>query len=973
MDASNPVSSGDKVTFADLKEDSLLLKRQNFEELKKLIGTSPRTPAPYIGRNEYDFDDDVVKDLIKPIAVAKGNPEVDFLTQAAKVRVCSRHTMGENQEEGNVSMKQTYKIAKRDRKLVEVCLKSGAKSEDIQRLIYTTGNKEGFSKRLRLWATKKVPSPKTAMEKYNIKFEDVRAALPVEMGLPNWNGNIEEFISRVRVNKSSGAGPPFYRTKRQCLDECFDVIAELIKEANQDHLEKFLRENEEFLVCQCKNKTDRYPPEKLSEKTRPYFSFSFPTQFLCSALNQPFTDNMHLFHEKGSNACGFSYAGGGSQKLFDWMRATEEGETKFCAYGDDIRMVKREDGVLYSCSPDFQCMDGSIHKTEAAEYVDYVLHCYEREHGPNNFWKFVGEVWKKQLVGAKFFVNGSQPYRSETGLLTGCVGTTGVDTFKSVTAFVTLIEASKHYGVDIMNVEEVKTFMRDNFGLVLKGDTYSWEEVQEELEEGEQPNSQEFLGVQLRAVLGKNRLEVIPYKEESDIVSLISNARVPEEVRDMKKTTGRSRYLFDCARGYMITAAFLHEKTWNICSRLIEETSTEVICMRVQTGKKVDGEYGGEGPELVDLVGEDFTWPSSDGWPSVDFCVDVYLSDGNKRGGLWYDCIPALKERLNEIKKYRSMRDPHHVPVVVSKAVQTSSWAEETEVERGRENAELAMERKRDPTVDSEGYLRPFLREKTPLMKPAKYPKEFVKYKATEQSVPKEKRIANAIPGGAEKFHRDFIPLVTNLAPGKCAEVLISLGWRPSPEESYWEKGPIVPVRDSDWTRAELDRLQGVPRREIKPVISADRGGKTWCDVPIDVKLSDREVDVVSRVSYSFTNAGYILDRKYTVLENSPNPWGVLRVVYRGTGVLVGEGFGANKSEATSAVFELMMERIKAKEPGPLTSEIVKTENGENRATESETARAEEEAKTECEIEERIESGSTQTVASASEGKDGGN
>ena len=47
-----------------------------------------------------------------------------------------------------------------------------------------------------------------------------------------------------------------------------------------------------------------------------------------------------------------------------------------------------------------------------------------------------------------------------------------------------------------------------------------------------------------------------------------------------------------------------------------------------------------------------------------------------------------------------------------------------------------------------------------------------------------------------------------------------------------------------------------------------DRGGKTWCEVPDDVRLSDRQVDVVSRVSYSFINAGHILDRKHTVLEN---------------------------------------------------------------------------------------------------------
>jgi hypothetical protein len=969
MDASNPVSSGDRVTFADLKEDSLLLKRQNYEELKKLIGTSPRTPVSYIGRYDYEYDPELVKHLTKPIPVAKGSVDTSFLRQAEKVRVCRYHTMGENQKEGHVSMKQTYKVAQRDKKLIEVCLRSGVASEDIFRLIYTTGDKTGFGYRLKLWATKRVPNPENEMKQLSVNFEDIRKLLPVDIdGLPDWNGDMDAFLAKVTVNKSSGAGPPFYRTKRVCLDECFDVVAELVKEADQDHLAQFLRENEEFLISQCKNKTDRYPPEKLTEKTRPYFAFSFPVQFLCSALNQPFTKNMYLFTERGCNACGFSYANGGGQELLDWMRETKEGEIKCCMYGDDWRLVWRKDGVLFSNSPDFQCMDGSVHKRIAEEYVNYVVACFEKKWGSNNFWKFIGEIWKKQLVGTKFYVDGSQPYENDSGLLTGCVGTTGVDTFLSATAFACLLE-KRHHGLDLMDTEKVGAFLLSAFGLKLKGTTYEWNIVQEDLDEGEQPNTQEFLGVQLKMIQGGRQLEAIPYKEESDLISLIANARVPEEIRDQKKTTGRARYLFDCARGYMITAAFLHEKTWNICCRLIENTNTEIICMRVQTGKKVNGEYVGDSPELKELAGEDFEWPSSDGWPSRDFCIDVYLSEENRKGGAWIDCVPALREKMDEVRKFRSLANAVRVPAMVEKPT-TGSWAEETEAEQSQQKVTLAIDRKVDPQIDQEGYVREFLSEKTPLMKPAKLPKEFVKYSKHVQTVPKEKRIEKAVPEGAEQFHREYVPLVTNLAPGKCAEVLISLGWRPSPTSSYWEMGELVAVDPRNWTRAELDHLPGQssgakPKSKAPKVVQRE---ESWAEVPSEIVLSDREADVVSKVSYSFVNAGYILKVENEVIGMSPNPWIKAKVSYRGTGVTVGEGYGVNKNAAKIAVFELMLKKIEAREDDP-TSNLpnLKEQDDKERETEQQTTREEAETEGEETDEERDNSGDAQATATGEE------
>jgi uncharacterized membrane protein YhiD involved in acid resistance len=142
----------------------------------------------------------------------------------------------------------------------------------------------------------------------------------------------------------------------------------------------------------------------------------------------------------------------------------------------------------------------------------------------------------------------------------------------------------------------------------------------------------------------------------------------------------------------------------------------------------------------------------------------------------------------------------------------------------------------------------------------------------------------------------------------------------------------------------------------------------TWAEVPSEVVLSDREADVVSKVSYSFINAGHILKVENEVIGMSPNPWIKAKVSYRGTGVTVGEGYGVNKNAAKIAVFELMLKKLEAREDDP-TSNLpnLKEQDDKDRETERQTTR--EEAKTEREEtdEERDNSGDAQATATGEE------
>lgn len=929
MDASNPVITGERTTFGDLQQENLLLKRQNLQLLKSELSTEERTPPPFIDRLELSVDKDVVKRLCEPLPVAKGSVDLSFAVSVGTVPVSPWHPQGVNQSGGSVSLVPVFRVSKRDSVVVTALMREVQDPEEhISRLVYSTGSKTGLSERIKLWYSNRVPNPKMILQPtYNVVPMDVLAhKLPYdESTLTDWNSELGPQLSRVTVNKKSSTGPPFYRPKFEALDESMALLEEILtKSSFPESLGQFLADNPELLLAQCKNKTDRYEVAKLAVKTRPYYSFSFPIQILFSRLSQEFTEALYLFtqHRSSANGYGFSWADGGGDKMRLWMLSTQEGETKYCVYGDDVRLVRRKNDVLYSCSPDFKCMDGSVHKVHAAWAVDYIIAAYKKKFGGSEFWEYIGELWKRQLVGAKFIVSGVDAYANlDSGLLTGCVGTTYVDTVTAILAYETFVEASRMGQIDVTDEKQATTFF-SKLGLRLKQGTYEWELVDEENKEG-MFLEQEWLGCSLHFEQGRREVEPIPFKKREDLVSLMGNVRHDPDPKSSAVVA--KRYYFDMARGYMITGAFHHQEIWNTCCDLIDKTEDLVIAMRVQTGKKVQGERVGEGPELLTMVGEDFAWPTSDGFPNQSFCKNVFLSKDNRlKDGEWIPAFPKLADKIKEARKVLEYVSPV-VPRTRAWAFQDSGDPEEM------------VEGKRNPQKPSKIF------EKTPMLAlkmklPSKLPGALLKFKKSENPLSKKDRLLALIPPDADQVHREYLPLSTGYSRDMIAKVLAEEGWFPG-QNAYWtrEKGEKP---SPEWTFAELnpEKLGQLTAPPPNPQPSPSECSYPRFQIPDEIlPPSDKITEPISYVSAAFSNAFEVLEWRSVVESQTPSVVSISAHLRSDPSYEVAYACATRKSTAKELVCSLMKKAIESRKPPPKTSNPTANNDEQSREERSPT------------------------------------
>lgn len=723
MDTSNPVKTGEVVTFGSVRYDFYSKLKQDLGYLDKMISEGKRSNPPYVNDEiiQEDTRDDVEFLTIPINNAGKGKIAKIMCKEEANVRVSSYHITGINQKGPHVSVVRNFSSSKRLREVIDVLVKRfPSASALIQEYQYTSGSKSGFIERINLWASRGVPNTVERVKRNGWKIYDILALkMPIRVDeLKDWNiGEISDQLLGVEINKTSSAGPPFYKSKSKVMSECFKIIDDFLAACNQDKAREFLEENQELLIAECKNKVDRYRTDEVEKKTRPYFSFCFSLQIFFSRLCQDFSSALEMFYNNKNcaNGYGFSWSNGGSQKLLTWMKYTKEGEKKFVVYGDDVLLVTRKNGTLIANFPDFKAMDGSIHKSASDEIVNYVLKQFAKKFGANHFWQYIGKLWKQQLVGATFLVDGTQAYSSPNkGLLTGCVGTTLIDTAVSIIAYHTLIEEK----VDIFNKNSVLKHMTE-FGLEVKEGTWEWKEVNEDARVGEIVVEGTWLGAKMMMTNGQNEKEAIPFMPPEDLVRNIGNVRAPFKLTEMM----RQRYLFDAARGYMVTGAYLFEELWNSMCELIERTPTKIICMRVQVGKEFEGVKTGEAPEHEMFAGKDFHWPSSEGWPTVRFCRNVYLSEGNKFvGSHWVEVLPDLRQ---EIRKYQNFYKTK-MPFKVQNNWNTD-FASEEKIE--------TLRRVEDPELETVGPV--------PLMRRTKTPSNFPKHKPYVRSAKKEELLSN--------------------------------------------------------------------------------------------------------------------------------------------------------------------------------------------------------------------------------------
>lgn len=656
MNASNPIKQSNHVTLAEIFHEEQELTRQDLGRLHELLREAPRGGLTYTSsdppRSKAEIHQLTLvtkKSKVEKSDRPKGTLKIPAIYVSHKVPRDLSYipTPGIHQDGPYVSTKRNYGTTDRPelvvRSLLEYSTSPDAAAKLIDSYVFSKGTPDGLEKRLnKFLATKTVKmtthtSIKSAMATLQTRLHTTRK-------LKSWTGkNSWDIISSVKISKNSSAGPGFWKEKGRCLGEIVKAVEDFIAASNGESLDEYMSKHPELFIAECKNKEDRYETSKINDKTRPYWNFSAPMALLASAIMQPLTANLDLFTEnpKSYNAYGFAWAHGGGEKMWKWATETKIGEKKVAIYGDDAKMVWRTNEGLFEVNPDFEQMDASIDIDTAELAAVWAFTQVEKDpqtEKVDGLQANIISMWRHMATRASFIVDSSTTYSKEGGLRTGVVGTTLIDTIKSIIAYEDFIST----GGDPNNRLQFKQAMHKH-GLRVKEGTYNPRKINETPEEGTLALDT-FLGAQTVWIQGSKRLEPIPYISLEKGIQLAGNPKMPPLVSQ----THMHRYLFDFARGQMLTFAHLHDELWDAMIRLVEILPPSAIALRIQNNR------GGELPEYAYLFGEadDFVWPTSDGIPSRNYCKNISLSPDNQiiEGSRWEEVFPGFKDQLKTFK-----------------------------------------------------------------------------------------------------------------------------------------------------------------------------------------------------------------------------------------------------------------------------------------------------------------------------------
>lgn len=581
---------------------------------------------------------------------------------------------------------------------VDRCIEEGTK------YIYSYGTSAGFKNRVQ----KQMGMPcKSVCEGYgkrvnfsylfnklDVLFDSVDLDLPLD----RWEGPLYEMLEKVVVAGDATAGYPYCKEKSFAWDELtkegsiLSVLVEVLKDPDYSKKggsrARILQDEPEWFLCELKNKLDRYEVEKLSEKCRPYMAMPFHWTVLQSNLCQVFCDALSHVGVEGSkthSAYKFTAVDDGLGVIHKRMARLKKGEYDYYCYGDDTDFYWRDsNGVLFRCSPDFRQMDGSVDYDCVNLTVSWIYRKFAQKHGESVFWHNVCKEWVQMAVDPTFVCSGPIVYRKQkpNGIMSGVVGTTLFDTVKSVLSydmFITHVKTGKFPKAALSDEKQVAKFFLDNFGLVVKQGTWCPQPVQEIPDEGRLYSPSKFLGVQWKwghsyDGAGDRIVTLVPSLRTSDFLALALCPRYDLEAekrrqfkhRKQKKNSAEheqriptvdQRYIFDWARGLMITCGFSSEVQTSFLNAVANTIGPEAILMNVQAGEGKGAPP--DSPLLAEKWGEqDLQYVDSQGFPTWSWCMNLYAS--KERGCLdaeWHVFYPSLSDWVSALKKQRVL-DP---------------------------------------------------------------------------------------------------------------------------------------------------------------------------------------------------------------------------------------------------------------------------------------------------------------------------
>nr|WPV63107.1 MAG: RNA-dependent RNA polymerase [Wufeng shrew permutotetravirus 5] len=654
MDASNPVADSTRMLISNIRGKQERIARQNLARLERIIKGRERRDFITLFDAQLEEDWEVavrrtVKEIReKQLEMLKEGQEVsqidvleDVCHRRAPVPVCGLlldgiaiHPPGTNESKGKVANVLTFGGSSLNSvAVVSVAQRFGleyafelAKSSKI----YTRGTRKGLYNRCKKLLGRDCVRLSDYLSRQRF-FKTLERCLPVRLeDLPNWGEEINSQVELLKTSFISSAGAPYWRSKLHSVDIMQDHLLPMVVDAIQnDTLDKLFSEEPEFWLCTLKNKEDRY--EDPSEKTRPYLGMPWHWQALFSCLSQPFCRSLKLFTEdpRCRNAYGFSYANGGGDAIRAHVlkQCAKPGSSTYFVYGDDVDFYHNDRGVIKRVCPDFRQMDGSVDHETIDWTIDYIVECYIKQHGDTyaNFWKSVAEEWKMFATAPLMVVDGDNIFvkKRRDGLISGVVGTTLFDTVKSITAYEEYLKALEHHP-SLMN-EEAATAFFATLGLEIKSGTWEVETVNFSEEPDTLFTNQKFLGMQLMYKQHKNNVVLVPTLPEKDWLEMFIT---PKRLDKSKSRLGDDRYAFDRIRGLMTTGAVFQprlERFFNTV--MLYDIDPLAIVMDVQACNGM-----GAAPELTLVLGEDFTYNSSMGWPDLEWALDLYSSPDKKIG-----------------------------------------------------------------------------------------------------------------------------------------------------------------------------------------------------------------------------------------------------------------------------------------------------------------------------------------------------
>lgn len=726
MDASNPVRDSSKATVSEIVARKRTKLRQNLNLLTEIARGAPRYSGEVLPDREIPQSqrlsevNEVKARLCRPV---DSTPVTDEQISRAldlhrnTMPICGLvddkgvpfHPSGVHQKGANVSTARIFGGSSSDDTLLHQLvgvLDSSYISECIGSVQYTHGTAVGFANRLVKQMTRKCVSIKydplvQATMSSSTVYKWLDELFPLDLTqLPDYRRDIRDLCDEVTTSSKSSAGAPLWQVKGECIDRVRDQVLPVIVDAIKNGtLAELYRTQPELFLVEVKNKTDRY--ENPEEKTRPYVCMGAHWGLLFSVLSQGLSKALLIFTEGGNNAYGFSAAHGGLEKLRSRMLALKPGESTSIHYGDDADLYYRDrEGRLFRVAPDFSQMDGSVDFHTIRITVSWILRAYKKAYpdqvGEHEFWSVVGSEWVRQATRPDLLVNGTKIWKKKNsdGLLSGCIGTTLFDTVKASVAY-------RHYRLALaadprmLEADRATAFFK-KLGLEVKAGTWVPEQVETQPVVGALWSNQKFLGVQYMYAQGAQRAELVPYLPEQDWVkNLVVGRTDPDASKNNLRLAGRTR--FDRLRGLMITGAFSNPMARQVLESVLEATPARDILMEVQA----DGGKG-EQPEFSLVSGEDFHWPSSQGWPTEAWCRDLYFTEDNRTGAEWQPVFPTLEGIISEIRSVdRDMRpvlrmvaevatqDPSYHPHKVEASVLVHTPLETVEEEPVQEMAPI--------------------------------------------------------------------------------------------------------------------------------------------------------------------------------------------------------------------------------------------------------------------------------------------